>query len=81
MTDIFDTDDLINTGLNYLIEKLNTPAVNTKLQDELIKPLTELIIKHMYPYLVTGVIIVALMFISIIGIFILMLSKKNIVTN
>jgi hypothetical protein len=75
MNDIFDTDELINNGLNYLIEKLNTPTINNKLQNELIKPLTQLIIKHMYPYLVTGVIIVALMFISIIGIFILMLKK------
>ena len=77
MNDIFDTDELINTGLNYLIEKLNTPTINMKIQNELIKPLTELIIKHMYPYLITAVIIVALMFISIIGIFILMLSKKT----
>lgn len=77
MSDLFDTDELINTGLNYIIEKLNTPVINNKLQNELIKPLTELIIKHMYPYLITAVIIVALMFISIIGIFILMLSKKS----
>lgn len=77
MDDIFNTDELINTGLNYLIEKLHTPAINEKLQNELIKPLTELIIKHMYPYLVTAVVIVALMFISIIGIFILILNKKT----
>lgn len=77
MSDLFDTDELINTGLNYIIEKLNTPVINNRLQNELIKPLTELIIKHMYPYLITAVIIVALMFISIIGIFILMLSKKS----
>jgi hypothetical protein len=77
MDDIFNTDELLNTGLNYLIEKLHTPSINKKIQNELIKPLTELIIKHMYPYLITSAVIVALMFISIIGIFILMLNKRN----
>jgi hypothetical protein len=77
MNDLFNTDELINNGLNYIIEKLHTPVINEKLQNELIKPLTELIIKHMYPYLITAVVIVALMFISIIGIFILILNKKT----
>lgn len=77
MDDIFNTDELINTGLNYLIEKINTPVINDKLQNELIKPLTQLIIKHMYPYLITAVVIFGLMFISIIGIFILMLNKPK----
>ena len=65
MEDIFNTDDLIHNGLNYLIEKLNTPKINEKIQKELIKPLTELIIKHMYPYLITAVVIITLMFLSI----------------
>ncbi len=75
MTDIFDTDELFNTGLNYIIEKLNTPSINEKMQNDLIKPLTELLIKHMYPYLITAVVIVSLMFICMIGIFILILKK------
>lgn len=75
MTDLFNTDELINTGLNYIIEKLNKPEINYKLQSELIKPLTQLIIKHMYPYLITVVVIIALMLICIIGTFILMLKK------
>jgi hypothetical protein len=77
MDDIFNTDELINSGLNYLIEKIHTPLINEKIQHELIKPLTELIIKHMYPYLITTIVIIALMFISIIGIFILILNKPR----
>ena len=72
---MFNTDDLLNNGLNYLIEKIHTPEINNKLQNELIKPLTQLIIKHMYPYLITAIVIIALMLICIIGTFILMLKK------
>jgi hypothetical protein len=77
MDDLFNTDDLVYNVLNYLSEKLHTPSINEKIEIELIKPLTQLIIKHMYPYLITAVIIIALMFISIIGIFILMLNKRQ----
>jgi|SaaInlStandDraft_7_1057024.scaffolds.fasta_scaffold298243_1 hypothetical protein len=77
MDDLFSTNELINNILNNIIEKIQTPEINLKIQNELINPLTKLLINHMYPYLITTVIIVFLMFICIIGTFILILSKKN----
>ena len=75
MEDFFKSDDIFMTILNYITEKINTPEINDKIQDELIKPITQLIIKHMYPYMVTTIVIIALMFLCIIGTFILMLKK------
>lgn len=75
MDDLFNSDDIFMTILNYLTEKINTPQINDKIQDELIKPITQLIIKHMYPYMVTTIVIIALMFLCIIGTFILILKK------
>lgn len=72
----FNVDELLNNCLNYFIDKINNPIINNKIKYELIKPLTELLIKELYPYLLTAVIIVSLMFISIIGIFILILRLE-----
>ena len=70
-------EELITTVLNFLSNKISNPVIKEKLENEIVKPLTQLIIKGMYPYIITTIVIFALMFICIIGTFIILLSKKN----
>lgn len=77
MMDDLINEELITTILNFLSNKISNPVIKEKLENEIVKPLTQLIIKGMYPYIITTIVIFALMFICIIGTFIILLSKKN----
>ena len=70
-----ETENLFETIILYLGNKIKEPYINDLLHSELIKPLTKLLISNLYPYLITAVIMVSLMFLGIIGTFILLLKK------
>lgn len=75
MDDLINTDEIFDYIINFLTKKINSPEINVKIQTEIIKPITQLIIDYIYPYFITTIVIICLMFFCIIGSFILLLKK------
>lgn len=75
MIDITDENDLFEYILEIITKKINSPEINKKIQHEIILPISNLFISHLYPYLISTIIVISLMFICILGTFILILKK------
>lgn len=67
--------DLVNQILELIIEEINTPSTKEKISNEIVSPFITYITKQLYPYLITTCIIFVLMFLCIISVLILILSK------
>lgn len=67
--------ELVTQILELIIKEINEEETREKINDELIKPFIGYITKQLYPYLITTCIIFVLMFLSIVSVLILVLSK------
>jgi hypothetical protein len=67
--------ELVNQILELIIEEINTPSTKEKISNEIVSPFITYITKQLYPYLITTCIIFVLMFLCIISVLILILSK------
>ena len=66
---------LIFEILNHIKIELDNPDVNEKLKNEFTDPFIKFILNQLYPYLLTTCIIFVLMFLCIISILIISLTK------
>tara|TARA_B100000902_G_scaffold281372_1_gene267276 strand:+ start:322 stop:537 length:216 start_codon:yes stop_codon:yes gene_type:complete len=66
---------LIFEILNQIKTELNNPDINEKLKNEFTDPFIKFILNQLYPYLLTTCIIFVLMFLCIISILIICLTK------
>ena len=66
---------LIFEILNQIKIELNNPDINEKLKNEFTDPFIKFILNQLYPYLLTTCIIFVLMFLCIISILIISLTK------
>lgn len=70
-------DDLKNTVINECLNTLKRDDVKIQLK-ELMKPLVDMIIAQLYPYIFLSIIFVSISFLLILGTFILLLRYKYI---
>tara|TARA_B100000927_G_scaffold197248_1_gene159398 strand:+ start:382 stop:597 length:216 start_codon:yes stop_codon:yes gene_type:complete len=66
---------LIFEILNQIKTELNNPDINEKLKNEFTDPFIKFILNQLYPYLLTTCIIFVLMFLCVISILIISLTK------
>lgn len=66
---------LIFEILNQIRTELNNPDINEKLKNEFTDPFIKFILNQLYPYLLTTCIIFVLMFLCVISILIISLTK------
>ena len=66
---------LIFEILNQIKTELNNPDINEKLKNEFTEPFIKFILNQLYPYLLTSCIIFVLMFLCVISILIISLTK------
>ena len=66
---------LIFEILNQIKIELNNPDINEKLKNEFTDPFIKFILNQLYPYLLTTCIIFVLMFLCVISILIISLTK------
>lgn len=66
---------LIFEILNHIRTELNNPDINEKLKNEFTDPFIKFILNQLYPYLLTTCIIFVLMFLCVISILIICLTK------
>ena len=65
---------LINELLDNIISEFNKPEIKIKITNELIHPIIDHFTKQLYPYIITTCIIIILMFLCIIGTFIILVQ-------
>lgn len=70
-------DDLKTTVINECLNTLKREDVKDQLK-ELMKPLVDMIITQLYPYIFLSIIFVSISFLLILGTFILLLRYKYI---
>ena len=70
-------DDLKTTVINECLNTLKREDVKDQLK-ELMKPLVDMIIAQLYPYIFLSIIFVSISFLLILGTFILLLRYKYI---
>jgi hypothetical protein len=70
-------DDLKTTVINECLNTLKREDVKIQLK-ELMKPLVDMIIVQLYPYIFLSIIFVSISFLLILGTFILLLRYKYI---
>jgi hypothetical protein len=70
-------DDLKTTVINECLNTLKREDVKNQLK-ELMKPLVDMIIAQLYPYIFLSIIFVSISFLLILGTFILLLRYKYI---
>ena len=68
-------DDIKNTIINECLKTLKREDVKNDIK-ELMKPLLNVIIAHLYPYIFLSIVFVSISFLLILGIFILLLRYK-----
>ena len=68
-------DDIKNTIINECLKTLKREDVKNDIK-ELMKPLLNMIIAHLYPYIFLSIVFVSISFLLILGIFILLLRYK-----
>ena len=68
-------DDIKNTIINECLKTLKREDVKNDIK-ELMKPLIDMIIAQLYPYIFLSIIFVSISFLLILGIFILLLRYK-----
>ena len=66
---------LIIEILNKIKLELDNPEVNCKIKEEFTDPFIKFILNQLYPYLLTTCIIFVLMFLCVISILIISLTK------
>lgn len=67
--------ELVNQILELIIEEINNENTKEKINNEIVSPFIMYITKQLYPYLITTCIIFVLMFLSVVSVLILILSK------
>lgn len=70
-----DNNEFITFFLDMIISKIKEPDIQNKINNELIEPMIKKFIQNLYPYLLTAVIMMTMMFLSVLGLFILVLKK------
>ena len=70
-------DNLKNTIINECLNTLKRDDVKNDIK-ELMKPLVDMIIQQLYPYIFLSIIFVSISFLLILGTFILLLRYKYI---
>ncbi len=70
-----DLKKLIFEILSHIKTELNNPDINEKLKNEFTDPFIKFILNQLYPYLLTTCIIFILMFLCVISILIISLTK------
>jgi hypothetical protein len=70
-----DIDNLKNTIINECLNTLKRDDVKNDIKD-LMKPLVDMIIQQLYPYIFLSIIFVSISFLLILGTFILLLRYK-----
>ena len=68
--------DIKETILNECLNVLHRKEVKDEFK-ELMRPLIDMLIKEIYPYIFLSIIFVFISFLLILGIFILLLRNKN----
>ena len=67
--------DLVSQIIELIIKELNEEATKEKINNEIVSPFIKYFTRQLYPYLITTCIIFVLMFLSVVSVLILILSK------
>lgn len=67
--------ELVNQILELIIKEINEQETKDRINNEIVSPFIRYMTSQLYPYLITTCIIFVLMFLSIVSVLILILSK------